>query len=68
MLRAIVAFFKREEPIPLGRWCLMSSNPKCDPDLKSTLANYDNGFETMRRSVVNVEQLERDPVTAFLED
>lgn len=63
MLRAIVAFFKREEPIPLIRWCLMSSNPKWDPDLKSTLANYDNCFETR-----SVRGIERDPVTAFLED
>ena len=43
--------FKRETTVkPLGRWCHLDYNEKCDTDRKIDLANIDNSFTSIRVS------------------
>ena len=54
----------------LGRWCHRSSPSyaRCDPDLKSHLANVDNNLPTAQTQRVLHEDTPRDPVSAVFFD
>jgi hypothetical protein len=49
--RPTINLFKKENTVkPLGRWCHLDYNKKCDTDRKIDLANIDNSFTSICRN------------------
>ena len=69
LLKSVTSFLGKEEVVLLGRWCTLSSNPKCDPHLKAYFANCDNGYETMKAGKMEEDvEIGKDPVSVFFVD